>query len=82
LEAVPDALAANITRDITIPTIGIGAGPDTDAQVLVMHDLLGLGAESPPFARRYIEGGQIMRDALAEYVQDVGNAQFPPRRQR
>ena len=82
LEAVPDALAANITRDITIPTIGIGAGPDTDAQVLVMHDLLGLGAESPPFARRYIEGGQIMRDALAEYVQDVGNAQFPPRRKR
>ena len=82
LEAVPDALAATITRDITIPTIGIGAGPDTDAQVLVMHDLLGLGAESPPFARRYIEGSQIMRDALAEYVQDVGNAQFPPRRKR
>lgn len=82
LEAVPDALAANITRDITIPTIGIGAGPDTDAQVLVIHDLLGLGAESPPFARRYIEGGRILRDALAEYVREVGNSQFPPRRKR
>ena len=80
LEAVPDTLAARITRDLTIPTIGIGAGPDTDAQVLVMHDLLGLGAESPPFARRYIEGGQVMRDALAEYVRDVGSGHFPPRR--
>ena len=82
LEAVPDALAARITRDIAVPTIGIGAGPDTDAQVLVMHDLLGLGADSPPFARRYIEGGRIMRDALAEYVQDVGSGHFPPRRKR
>lgn len=80
LEAVPDAVAARISREIEAVTIGIGAGPDTDAQVLVVHDLLGLEAESPPFARRYLEAGQQMQDALAHYVEDVGNGQFPPRR--
>jgi Ketopantoate hydroxymethyltransferase len=80
MEAVPDQVAAKISRAIDAVTIGIGAGPDTDAQVLVAHDVLGLEAESPPFARRYLEAGNLQQQAFAQYVQDVASGNFPPRR--
>jgi 3-methyl-2-oxobutanoate hydroxymethyltransferase len=78
LESVPRELAAELTRELQIPTIGIGAGPDCDGQVLVFHDLVGLtpGA-SPKFARRYADlSGEISR-AAAEYCEDVRNGRFP-----
>src|SRR5246500_5730029 len=68
LEAVPRELAAEITRELRIPTIGIGAGPDCDGQVLVLHDILGLTfAPVPKFARQYADVGRIISDAVYEY---------------
>jgi 3-methyl-2-oxobutanoate hydroxymethyltransferase len=78
VENVPTALAAELTRAIAVPTIGIGAGPDCDGQVLVMHDLLGLDPEwSPRFARRYAELGRDAIAAFAAYVADVRSGSFP-----
>jgi 3-methyl-2-oxobutanoate hydroxymethyltransferase len=78
IEAVPPALAAAVTRAIPIPTIGIGAGPSCDGQVLVMHDLLGLDPDwSPRFARRYAELGREAIAAFAAYVADVRSGKFP-----
>jgi 3-methyl-2-oxobutanoate hydroxymethyltransferase len=78
IEDVPPALAAAVTRAIPIPTIGIGAGPSCDGQVLVMHDLLGLDPDwSPRFARRYAEIGRDVIAAFAAYVADVRAGKFP-----
>jgi 3-methyl-2-oxobutanoate hydroxymethyltransferase len=78
LEAVPRELAARITRDLRIPTIGIGAGPECDGQVLVLHDILGLTfSPLPKFARQYAEIGKIISGAVREYCQDVRNGGFP-----
>lgn len=78
LEAVPRELAAQITRDLRIPTIGIGAGPDCDGQVLVLHDLLGLTfSPLPKFARRYANVGKIISGAVREYCEDVRSGRFP-----
>jgi 3-methyl-2-oxobutanoate hydroxymethyltransferase len=78
VENVPSALADNLTRAIPIPTIGIGAGPSCDGQVLVMHDLLGLDPDwSPRFARRYAELGKQTMAAFAAYVADVRTGEFP-----
>jgi len=78
IEAVPPALAAAVTRAIPIPTIGIGAGPSCDGQVLVMHDLLGLDPDwSPRFARRYAELGREAIAAFTAYVADVRGGKFP-----
>jgi len=78
LEAVPRELAAQITRELRIPTIGIGAGPDCDGQILVIHDLLGLTFEGPPkFARQYADVGQIISKAVREYCKDVREGSFP-----
>ena len=78
IEDVPPALAAAVTRAIPIPTIGIGAGPSCDGQVLVMHDLLGLDPDwSPRFARRYAEIGRDVIAAFAAYVADVRSGKFP-----
>jgi 3-methyl-2-oxobutanoate hydroxymethyltransferase len=78
LECVPSTLAARVSSEIPIPTIGIGAGPGCDGQVLVFHDLLGLGGEfHPRFARRYAELGEIIRNAAARYTQEVRNGSFP-----
>ncbi|MGB2669909.1 MAG: 3-methyl-2-oxobutanoate hydroxymethyltransferase [Candidatus Acidiferrum sp.] len=78
LEAVPRELAAQITRELRIPTIGIGAGPDCDGQILVIHDLLGLtfGA-TPKFARRYADLGETISKAASEYCDDVRSGTFP-----
>jgi 3-methyl-2-oxobutanoate hydroxymethyltransferase len=78
LEAVPRELAAQITRELRIPTIGIGAGPDCDGQVLVIHDLLGLTfGQTPRFARQYANLGEIMSKAVHEYCEDVRSGTFP-----
>ncbi len=79
LEMVDAAIAAEITRAIAIPTIGIGAGPDCDAQVLVMHDLLGLYPEAPPFAKRYAELADAATDAFRAFGEDVRGGRFPTR---
>jgi 3-methyl-2-oxobutanoate hydroxymethyltransferase len=78
LEAVPRELAAQITRELRIPTIGIGAGPDCDGQILVIHDLLGLTfGQTPKFARRYANVGEMMAKAAREYCEDVRGGTFP-----
>jgi 3-methyl-2-oxobutanoate hydroxymethyltransferase len=78
LEAVPADLAAEIRTDLRIPTIGIGAGPDCDGQVLVLHDLLGLGSEPPPrFVRQFANLGEAARDAIAAYARAVRQGEFP-----
>lgn len=80
LECVPAALAATITGERAIPTIGIGAGAGTAGQVLVLSDLLGLDARfQPRFARRYAEGHALVREALNRFARDVRAAQFPAR---
>jgi 3-methyl-2-oxobutanoate hydroxymethyltransferase len=78
LEAVPRELAAQITRELRIPTIGIGAGPDCDGQILVIHDLLGLTfVKTPKFARQYANVGQMILKAAREYCEDVRGGTFP-----
>ena len=78
LEVVPAALAARITERIGVPTIGIGAGPYCSGQVQVLHDLLGLYPDlNPRHARRFLEGGQLVRDALARYRAAVEGGGFP-----
>ena len=77
LELVPAQLAAEVTRRLAIPVIGIGAGVGCDAQVQVWHDLLGLFESSPRHAKRYAEIGQTMREAVAAYVAEVESGAFP-----
>lgn len=78
VECVPSAIGARITERVAIPTIGIGAGPDCDGQVLVEHDLLGLfEGFRPKFVRRYAELGAAVRSAAAQYVADVRTGTFP-----
>jgi 3-methyl-2-oxobutanoate hydroxymethyltransferase len=78
LEAVPSPVAAEITRRLSVPTIGIGAGPDCDGQVLVYHDLLGLSeGHLPRFVKRYANLSREIRDALEHYVHDVRTGAFP-----
>ena len=80
LEMVDDALAGEITQRIPIPTIGIGAGPHCDAQVLVLHDVLGLYPDAPPFAKGYAKLGEIATGALAAYAREVRERSFPAER--
>jgi 3-methyl-2-oxobutanoate hydroxymethyltransferase len=78
LEAVPAPVAADVTRTLSVPTIGIGAGPDCDGQVLVYHDLLGLTeGHLPRFVKRYANLSREIRDALESYAQDVRSGTFP-----
>ena len=78
LEGIPRELAAEISALLTIPTIGIGAGPDCDGQILVLHDMMSL-TFSPPakFVRRYADLGAIMSAALTGYKRDVEARTFP-----
>jgi 3-methyl-2-oxobutanoate hydroxymethyltransferase len=78
LESMPRELAARITRELRIPTIGIGAGPDCDGQILVLHDMIGLGGDhTPKFARRYANVAESIGRAVGEYARDVQNGTFP-----
>jgi 3-methyl-2-oxobutanoate hydroxymethyltransferase len=78
LEAVPAPVAAEVTRRLTVPTIGIGAGPETDGQVLVYHDLLGLSeGHLPRFVKRYASLSREIRDALEHYAEEVRDGTFP-----
>jgi 3-methyl-2-oxobutanoate hydroxymethyltransferase len=77
LEGVDATLADQITQSVHIPTIGIGAGPGCDGQVLVTEDLLGLFPQTPKFVRRYAEIGTTIDEAVASYAQDVREGRFP-----
>ena len=78
LEAVPAAVAARITAELSIPTVGIGAGADCDGQVLVWHDLLGLyEGRTARFVKRYADVAEVIRSALEEYAADVREHRFP-----
>ncbi|MBI2894454.1 MAG: 3-methyl-2-oxobutanoate hydroxymethyltransferase [Deltaproteobacteria bacterium] len=80
LEGIPLTLAARVTAEISVPTIGIGAGPHCDGQVLVIHDLLGFFDElRPKFVKRYDELGERARSAVSAYVAEVRSGEFPTR---
>jgi 3-methyl-2-oxobutanoate hydroxymethyltransferase len=82
LEGIPAKLGADVSRALTIPTIGIGAGPGCDGQVLVTHDLLGLfHGHTPKFVRRYAELGDAMRESFERYIADVKARRFPDERE-
>ena len=78
LECVPSSLAATIRATVSIPVVGIGAGREVDAQVLVFHDLVGLSGEfQPRFVRRYAEVHEVMCDAVKRFCEDVASGAFP-----
>lgn len=78
LEKIPALLAREVSAAIPIPTIGIGAGPGTDGQVLVTHDMMGITKDfKPRFLRRYLELFDAMADATKSYISDVREGQFP-----
>jgi 3-methyl-2-oxobutanoate hydroxymethyltransferase len=77
LELIPGNLAADITAEISIPTIGIGAGPCCDGQIQVMHDILGLATEQFKHAKRFVEGESILMDGLVRYRDEVRGKTFP-----
>ncbi len=78
LECVPAVLAKQISADLQIPTIGIGAGSDTDGQVLVLQDMLGMNPDfHPKFLKKYLQGSDLIVNALNTYVTDVESAKFP-----
>ena len=78
LEKIPATLAERVSKELTMPTIGIGAGGATDGQVLVVHDMLGINKGfSPKFLRRYADLHTIMTEAVEHYVEDVKSGDFP-----
>jgi 3-methyl-2-oxobutanoate hydroxymethyltransferase len=78
LEGIPREPAAEITAELTVPTIGIGAGPDCDGQILVFHDLLNMTFAPPAkFVRRYADAGALIRSAIEHYREDVEHRVFP-----
>jgi len=78
IEGVPDVVGAAVTDALEVPTIGIGAGPHCDGQVLVFHDLLGLGTRTPPkFVRQYADLGRLATEAVAAFADDVRAGTFP-----
>lgn len=78
LEGIPREVAATITAELAIPTIGIGAGPECDGQILVLHDLLGLNSAQPAkFVRRYADLASTVRNAIESYRKDVEEGAFP-----
>lgn len=78
LECVPSSLACKISKKLQIPTIGIGAGPDTDGQVLVWQDMLGMNSEfKPKFVHEYMSAGTLIAEALNQYSREVKSGAFP-----
>jgi 3-methyl-2-oxobutanoate hydroxymethyltransferase len=82
-EKIPAELAKKVTEELTIPTIGIGAGAECDGQVLVLHDMLGMTKDfSPRFLRRYADLGEIIDSAVKKYIIDVRSSDFPNENER
>ena len=78
LEKIPGELAKKVSESISIPTIGIGAGPDCDGQVLVVHDMLGITQEfKPRFLRQYADLSQVITEASTNYIKDIKSGDFP-----
>ncbi len=77
LEGIPSTVAERITSELSIPTIGIGAGPHCSGQVLVVHDLLGLSGRKLKFARQYADIEKVMSEAVKKYLEDVRSGSFP-----
>jgi 3-methyl-2-oxobutanoate hydroxymethyltransferase len=78
LEKIPAQLTKQVSEELTIPTISIGAGPYADGQVLVIHDMLGINKSfSPRFLRRYADLHAIMTEAVEHYIKDVKDSDFP-----
>lgn len=78
LEAIPASLAQRISRELPIPSIGIGAGPDCAGQVLVLHDAIGIyGGKTPRFAKNFMAGSRSVQEAVSAYVQAVKAVSFP-----
>jgi 3-methyl-2-oxobutanoate hydroxymethyltransferase len=77
LECVPAALAARVTQTLSIPTIGIGAGPSCDAQVLVWQDMAGLSPRTPRFVKKYADLATVLHDAATAFADDVTGGAFP-----
>ena len=78
LEKIPATLATSVSENISIPTIGIGAGNGTDGQVLVIHDMLGINKGfKPKFLRQYADLHETMTNAVENYISDVKNSSFP-----
>ncbi|MDR4987692.1 MAG: 3-methyl-2-oxobutanoate hydroxymethyltransferase, partial [Bacteroidales bacterium] len=83
LEKIPAVLAEKVTREIKIPTIGIGAGSKVDGQVLVLHDMLGINQEfSPRFLRRYHNLYEEIKGSVEAYIRDVKSVDFPNEREQ
>lgn len=83
LEKIPAVLARKVSEQLTIPTIGIGAGGGTDGQVLVMHDMLGINKGfSPRFLRRYADLSSVINQAVGHYVDDVKSGDFPSEKEQ
>ena len=81
LEKIPADLAKKVSETLDIPTIGIGAGPHCDGQVLVLHDMLGITKDfSPRFLRRYSDVGSAVDKAVEDYIDDVRGGSFPSTR--
>ena len=82
LEAIPTDVARRVTRALSIPTIGIGAGPETSGQVLVLQDLLGMNPDfAPKFVRQYLDGFSLLKGALDHFASDVREGAFPARKE-
>jgi len=78
LEKIPSTLAKKASESVKIPIIGIGAGPDTDGQVLVVHDMLGITQDfKPRFLRQYADLNKIMNEAVGNYIKDIKDGDFP-----
>src|ERR1700678_3700019 len=77
LECVPAALSAQVTESLTIPTVGIGAGPACDAQVLVWQDMAGLSPQTPRFVKKYADMASVLRSAATAFAEDVASGAFP-----
>ncbi|MCP3738757.1 3-methyl-2-oxobutanoate hydroxymethyltransferase [Rossellomorea sp. BNER] len=78
LECIPRQIAKEVSKNLTIPTIGIGAGSDTDGQVLVYHDLISYGVERvPKFVKKYSDVNEITLNSIEAYIQEVKDGQFP-----
>jgi len=78
LEKIPATLAKAVTAELSIPVIGIGAGPYTDGQVLVMHDMLGINKDfNPRFLRRYADLNAQITEAIKNYINDIKSGSFP-----